>query len=218
MKARNIFFLIGLISLLYGCAAKLQKYDLSEVYAPGLHYEGSEGSTKTAVVEEEKSDLAGVPFRNFYGGDLKRGGIWFGGKGITLEKGEIFTFDAENVGPDSIPFGATFQPIDLIKEEVKIKISARTAGGSPTLYLQLNDAEGYNANAKWPSQKIEASEEFHDYYFDLKDMFMQSFPKKHKVNGAFINGIRFFINPGQAAFTGQLFIREIKIVAVAPAK
>lgn len=218
MKKGNINILfIGCVSLLAACAPKIQTYDLNQDYATSLHIEGTEDKKETkGPVEEEKSDLVGVPFRNFYGGDLKRGGVWFGGKGIAIEKGDVFMFDVENAGPDSLAVGATFQPLDLAKEEVRIKISARATGNvSPLLALELKDIDGFMTNAKWPSQKIEISEEFKDYYFDTKDIFVQNMPKKHKVNGSMINNLKFYVNPGQQpAFTGQIYVKEIKVIPV----
>ncbi len=217
MKRGTIYSLITVfIALLTACSGKIQTYDLSQEYATSLHYEGSSAENKSEA-EEEKSDLVGVPALSFYGGDLKRGAIWWVGKDITLEKGDVFIFDATNVGPDSIPFGATFPPIDLVKEKVMIKISARAEGKEndlPVLYLQLDDVDGYQANAKRPSQKIENSSEFKDYYFDLKDIYVQSQPKKHSVNGAMINSLKFFINPGQSGYTGLIYIKEIKVVSL----
>ncbi len=217
---KGTIYLIACITFLYSCAGTMQTYDLNEEYARTLHYEEMAAGENKAESGEEKSDLVGVPALNFYGGDLKRGGIWWSGKGITLEKGDVFTFDAENVGPDSIPFGATFPPLDLLKAKVLVKISARAEGKDgavPVLYLQVDDASGYKADAKRPSQKIENSADFKDYYFDLKDIFVQSVPK-HSVNGAMINSLKFFINPGQTAFTGQIYIREIKLVPVPEGK
>jgi hypothetical protein len=217
MKKGSIYYLIAaLIVLMSACAGKLQTYDLSEEYATSLHYKGTDDEVVgSEPAEEEKSDLVGVPARNFYGGDLKRGAIWWVGKDISLEKGDVFIIDATNVGPDSIPFGGTFPPIDLIKEPLVLKVSARAQGKDgdmPVLYLQVDDAEGHQANGKRPFNKIENSEEFKDYYFDLRDIYVQSIPKKQKVNGAFINSIKFFINPGQTGYTGQIFIKEVKVV------
>ena len=219
MRKQYIYlFIAGLIVFVSSCAVKVQSYDLANEYATSLHYEGASAEDDGDAAEEEssKSDLVGVPGISFYGGDLKRGAIWWTGKDITLEKGEVFVFEAENVGPDSIPFGATFPPLDLIKEEVMVKISARAEGEgeSPTLYLQVDDADGFMTNSKRPFNKIEKSEEFKDYYFSLKDVFLQATPKKHKVNGAMINSLKFFINPGQAAYTGLIYIQEIKVVPV----
>ncbi|MBX9850930.1 MAG: hypothetical protein K2X86_04145 [Cytophagaceae bacterium] len=220
MKKFNIYFLIaGTIALLSGCAASLQTYDLNTEYATSLHYEGSTGGGSEEE-EDESGMLVGIPAKTFYGGDLKRGGIWWAGKGITLEKGDFFTITANSIGSDSIPFGATFPPIDLLVDEVVLKISARAEGKDgdmPVLYLQVADAGGYQANAKRPFQKIENSGEFKDYYFDLKDIYLQSAPKKHKVNGAMINSLKFFINPGQTPYTGKIFIKEIKVIPAASA-
>ena len=216
MKKGTIYILfIAFALVVSACSGKLQLYDLSQDYSKSLHFEGTEDVDKSADVEE-KSDLAGVLARNFYGGDLKRGGIWFAGKDLELEKGDEFIFDATNIGPDSIPFGSTFPPIDLVTEKVILKITARAEykEGEPTLYLQLEDADGYKANAKMPFHKIENSADYKDYFFDLKDVFVQVYPKKHSVNGAMINSLRFYINPGQSGFTGMIYIKEIKVVLV----
>ncbi|HSZ24379.1 MAG TPA: hypothetical protein VK766_01605 [Cytophagaceae bacterium] len=206
------------------CSAKMQTYDLSEEYATSLHYQPAESGAPVPETDAEKNKgaLVGVPARNFYGGDLKRGGIWWAGKGIILTKGDTFALEATNVGPDNTPFGATFPPINLIKEPVMVKISARAegaAGDEPVLYFQPSDVDGAQANAKRPFQKIENSPEFKDYYFDLRDIYNQAEPEKRKVNGAMINSVKFFINPGQSTgYTGVIYIKEIKVVPVEAGK
>jgi hypothetical protein len=218
MKRGSIYSLIiGFIALMFACSPKMQTYDLSKEYATSLHYQPTPGDEDAVEQEgEEGENLVGIPARTFYGGDVKRGGIWWAGKGISLEKGEVFIFEIDSVGSDSIPFGATFPPIDLLTEEVMIKISARAEGvngSEPTLHMQVDDANGYQANAKRPSQKIQNSEDFKDYYFDARGIFEQSKPKKHRVNGAMINSLKFFVNPGQGPFSGKIYIKEIKVVS-----
>lgn len=230
-KGKKYSLAIMLFILLDGCAARLQTYDLNEEYATSLHIQPVESTGDASAVEEEEGEkLVGVPARNFYGGDLKRGGIWWASKGVTLEKGEVFIFEFTQIGADSTPlgatnpaidlpsnpFGATFPPIDLIKEEVSLKISARAegldsslTGAIPELHLQVDDATGVRADSKRPMNKIENSKEFKDYYFGLKDIYVQNEPKK-KVNGALINSIKFFVNPN--GYTGRIYIREIKVV------
>jgi hypothetical protein len=232
MKKGNIYSLvILLVVLLYGCTAKMQTYDLNEEYATSLHIQPIEKTGDENAIEEEEGDrLVGVPARNFYGGDLKRGGIWWASKGVTLEKGEVFIFEFTQIGADSTPlgatnpaidhpstpFGATFPPIDLIKEEVVLKISARAealdssiTGPEPILNLQVDDATGVRADSKRPSNKIDNSKEFKDYYFGLKDIYLQNEPKK-KVNGALINSLKFLVSPN--SYSGRIYIREIKVV------
>ncbi|HEY8402920.1 MAG TPA: hypothetical protein VIK89_16760 [Cytophagaceae bacterium] len=207
----------GVIALLMsGCSPQFQQYDLAEEYATTLHYEGS---SKGGGNEEDEDDgLVGMPAKNFYNGDLKRGAIWWAGKGIALEKGDVFIINAFNIGPDTTPFGATFPPLDLIIEPSVLKVSMRAEsddGSIPELHMQVDDAKGYKANGKSPVHKVSNKDEFQDYYFDLRDIYVQMFPKKHKVNGAMINSLKFFINPGQAGYTGRIYIKEIKVV---PAK
>jgi hypothetical protein len=206
------------VNIVISCSPSLQTYDLSQEYATSLHYQPpAEGENEKE--EEVESDLAGVPARSFYGGDLKRGAIWWAGKNIYLEKGDVFTYTFENIGPDSTPYGATFPPIDLVTEPLQIKITARAEnneGKSPTMVLMVGDADGYLTNATPPTNTIENSSEFKEYFFDMRNIYMQNTPKKHKVNGKMINTIKVFINPGQAAYTGQIFIKEIKVVQAPP--
>jgi hypothetical protein len=216
MKKGSIYSLItGIIILLSGCAGgKFQVYDLNEEYATSLHYQPP-AETEAEPEEEKKSGLIGVPALSFYGGDLKRGAIWWAGKGFSLGKGDVFNVSADSVGPDSTSFGATFPPIDLIAKEVALKVSVRAEGENgdmPNLYLQVADVEGYQANSKQLFYKIENTGEFKEYYFDMRDIYNQSFPKKHKVNGALINSLKFFVNPGQTPFTGKIYIKEIRVV------
>jgi len=203
----------GVVFLISSCSGEFQKYDLSEEYATSIHYEGMSADDKP-VEEEGASDLVGIPGRTFYNGDLMRGAIWFGGKGVSLDKGEVYTLETFNVGSDSLSFGATFPPLDLVSEPVMLQVSAMAIGTdtiAPVLYLQLSDANGNLANASMPAHKIVIGNGFLDYYFDLRDIYTQLSPKR-KVNGKLINSLKFYINPGKDAYTGKILIQEIKIV------
>ncbi|MFN3406043.1 MAG: hypothetical protein ACK40G_18255 [Cytophagaceae bacterium] len=215
LNFRNIIF-SAFIGTLVACSPQFHSYNLAKEYASSLHYEEGYSEEKGGGQEEDSNaGLAGMIAKNFYGGDLKRGGLWFGGADLFLEKGDVFEIEAENVGGDAAPFGATFPPMDFIIEDVVIKISARAQGkdgSEPELHLQMDDASGNQTNAQRPSVKIENSEEFKDYYFSLKGIWQQEVPKKAKVNGAMINGIKFFVNPGQDGFSGMIYIEAIQIV------
>ena len=236
MKKGIIYSLLGgFLLFVSSCGVQLQTYDLSEEYAIGLHNQEEPVKKGGAVKEEEseKSALIGVTARSFYGGDLKRGGIWWASKGIYIERGDTFAIEVTPLEKDSIagatnpiiventhPFGATFPPIDMIKEPVMLKIIARAESkdtGTAVLHVQLVDADGYKTNAKTPLNKIENSPEFKEYFFDLRDIYNQSQPEKHKVNGALINGIQFFINPGELpGYSGMIYISEIRVVPATP--
>jgi hypothetical protein len=238
MKNGIIYSLVtGCVVALTSCGVQLQSYDLSEEYAIGLHNQEEpvkKGESKKQEDESEKSALIGVTARSFYGGDLKRGGIWWASTGIYIERGDTFaievshpevdTLDAVPANPASNtnthPFGATFPPIDMIKEPVMLKVIARAESKdtvAAVLHVQLVDADGYKTNAKLPLNKIENSTEFKEYFFDLRDIYNQSQPEKHKVNGALINGIQFFINPGEMpGYNGMIYISEIRVVPAPP--
>jgi hypothetical protein len=238
MKKGIIYSLItGFIVALTSCGVQLQTYDLSEEYAMGLHNQEEpekKGAAKKEEDQSEKSALVGVLARSFYGGDLKRGGIWWAGKGIYIERGDTFAIEVTPAEADTAagganaavdhthPFGATFPPIDLIKEPVLLKISARADSKETTpavLQVQLIDADGYKTNAKLPLNTIENTAEFKDYFFDLRDIYTQNTPEKHKVNGALINGLQFFINPGETSgYSGIIYIQEIRVVPAPAAK
>jgi hypothetical protein len=228
-------FLVVLLIELTSCGVQLQSYDLAEDYAIGMHNQ-EEPAKKGAVIKQDddgKSALIGVTARSFYGGDLKRGGIWWASQGIYIERGDTFAIEVSPLETDSNsavvnpsaaenkhPFGATFPPIDLIKEPVMLKLFARAESNdssSAVLHVQVTDADGYMTNAKLPFNKIENSEEFNEYFFDLREIYMQSQPEKHKVNGALVNSLQFFINPGETpGFNGTLYITEIRIVPAPP--
>jgi hypothetical protein len=237
MKKGIIYSLItGFAVAFTSCGVQLQTYDLSEEYAIGLHNQEEPVKKGVAIKEDDegKSALIGVPARSFYGGDLKRGGIWWASKGIYIERGDTFAVEVTHVGADSLPagatnpsnnaathpFGATFPPVDMVKEPVMLKIIARAEGSdtsSAVLYLQLVDADGYKTNAKLPFNKIEKTAELKEYFFDIRDVYNQSQPEKHKVNGALINGLQFFVNPDQMpGFSGIIYISEIRIVPATP--
>jgi hypothetical protein len=228
MKKGIIYSLITvLVAFMASCSPKIQTYDLNEEYATSLHIQPIEstGEELAADDEGENAGLVGVPYRNFYGGDLKRGGIWWASKGVTIAKGDTFNISVTHIGGDSTPlgatnpaidlpttpFGANFSPVDMATEPVAIKISARAQGengATPILHVEAVDMNGNKADAKRPAQTIQNSPEFVDYYFDMKDVFYQNEPKK-KVNGTMISSIKFYITPG---YTGEIYIREIKIV------
>jgi hypothetical protein len=229
--------LVGCIALLSSCGAQLQTYDLSEEYAVGLHNleepVKKSGGPKEEI-QSEKSALIGVSARNFYGGDLKRGGIWWANKGIYLERGDTFAIEVSPVVADGLPagtanpsknveaqsFGATFPPIDLVTQPVILRIVARSFGtglSTAVLHVQFVDADGYKTNAKLPFNRIENSAEFKEYFFDVRDIYNQALPEKHKVNGALINGLQFFINPGETpGYTGMIYISEIRVIPAPP--
>lgn len=207
------YLFVGLAALMTACSGEFQTYTISDTYATSLHYSGS----SQGAGAEEEDERKGVPAKSYYNGDLIGGAIWWARKGIVIDKEEDFLVIAEAIGPDSTPFGATFPPLDFVSEEVQIKVTARAEyeeGDAPTLVLQMQDGGGYFTNEKTTSITIKNTEEVEEYFFTLDDVFKQKTPVPHLVNGGFINSLQVLINPGGPAFTGKIFIEEIKVVPV----
>jgi hypothetical protein len=61
---------------------------------------------------------------------------------------------------------------------------------------------------------MEPGTDFADYYFDFTDKYEQSWPNAQKVTPTSIAEILFFINPGGSAYTGILYIDEIKVISL----
>lgn len=214
MKVKNIYYALFPLAILLmtACAGQFKTYDLSEDYMTSLHYEGSSGASGS---EEDVDERKGVPAIKYYNGDLLGGAIWWARKGIKLDKEDDFIVIADSIGPESTPFGSTFPPLDFTTEKIMLKVTARAEGKDgavPSLHLQLVDANGYKTNASRPSQEIKNTDDVEDYYFDLNEIYVQSTPEKHQVNGGFINSLEFLINPGGTPFTGKIIIEEMKVV------
>lgn len=211
MRAFLKTYCLLMMAVLTACSGEFQTYDLAEDNMAGLHVKASGASSGTEEVELKR----GVPAKGYYRGDLLGGAIWWARKGITIDKEEDFIVIADGVGPESTPFGATFPPLDFIIEKMMIKVTARAEGDKDVeLELQLHDGNGFMTNKKRPSIIIENSDDTEEYYFLLDDAFEQIEPEAHAVNGGFINSVQLFINPGGEAYTGKIYIDELRVVAV----
>lgn len=171
-------------------------------------------------VEEEVVQECGIPGTKFQGGDLMDGPVWWTGAGdLSLaNKGGIYEITANGIGPKYTPFGQTLPGLDMRGDDktgkLCVKISARSEGEDfPSIALQFDDFAGFQTNAKRPTKRIHKGDEFMDYYFMLNDdVWMQSWPADHAVNACLLSKIMLFINPGGPAYTGKVFIKEIKII------
>lgn len=170
--------------------------------------------------QEEEVAECGIPGTRFQGGDLMDGPVWWTGAGdLSLaSKGGVYEITANGIGPKYTPFGQTLPGLDMRGDDktgkLAIKITARSQGENyPSLALQFDDFQGFQTNAKRPTKRIHIGDDFKDYYFMLNDdVWVQSWPSDHAVNACLLSKIMLFINPGGPAYTGKLFIKEIKII------
>lgn len=164
-------------------------------------------------VQGEKIEITGKPILKHNKGDLLKDRFWWKGEGIDISqnKDEV-VIDCKNTGPNYTPFGSDLPLLNFAKEPVVIKIKARAdgiEGTVPLLTVQFDDAEGKQANGKRPEARIGNTKDYHDYYFDCSDIWLQTWPDKKDVNPSIINKLLFFINPGNSGYTGKLHIKEI---------
>lgn len=210
MSKNIIIYLITLV-LLSSCGAVFQTYTLDNEYATSLHFEGATGG-----IGEVEDTRKGVLAKSYYNGDLLGGAIWWKRSGLKLDKEDEFIVIADSAA--NTPFGATFPPLDFITDKVKIKVTAYAegiGGLEPTLQLIMVDGSGYETNAKPSTIVVKNSDDTKDYYFELsEEMFQQSTPREHKVNGGLINSIMLVVNPEGPAYYGKIYIDAIKIVSM----
>ncbi|MDA3882713.1 MAG: hypothetical protein PF481_05485 [Bacteroidales bacterium] len=209
MEKRIVYILFLLLSTA-GCKVTFETISLDQNYMKSLH--SGEKITSEQIV------ISGKPVLSYNNGDLLSNRNWWSLKGINVHKeDEIVVVDFNNIGPTYTPFGADLPLLDFAKEDVVIKITARAEGVNgdvPLLSMQFDDSEGLQANAKRPEARIGNTEEFHDYYFDCSDMWLQMYPDKKEVNAHIINKVLFFVNPGNTGFTGKIFIKEFQALPI----
>lgn len=203
----NITKITGTCLLLFsGCTAKFSSVDMNDSRMATLHTE----------ITDPMSDLSGRSALKYKNGNLHEGLDWWATTGITIAPGKSETvISCINVGPAYSAFGADLQLLDFIKEPTGLRIQARAEGKDgdvPLLTVQFDDAEGHQANARRPAARIGNTADYQDYYFDLSNIWAQSWPDDANVNGAIVNKMLFFINPGGSGYTGKLFIREMQVI------
>lgn len=159
----------------------------------------------------------GIPALSYSNGNLMDGPVWWtgsnAGEEISIEQVDGgYNVRFKNVGPKYTPIGQGLPGLDFSKD-LAIKVQAVADGDEmPTMCLQLDDVDGYQTNAKRPTNRIANDGKVRDYYFPLKGAFVQSWPSAHEVNAGAITKVMFFVNPGGTPYTGSLKIKQIQVV------
>lgn len=115
-------------------------------------------------------------------------------------------------GPGYESFSRGFRPADMTQKPV-VRIKAMVKGPSAAdLRMDVLDHESYESNGKSISHTLPNDGEFHDYYFNYLDKFYQNWPKTFSIDKRLICELKFFLNPGQEPFYGDLYISEIELL------
>lgn len=158
----------------------------------------------------------GLPALRFNDGDLLKGSWWAGTSGdmAVAAKNGGMQIICKNVGAAYTPFGMEMGAVDFTGG-MAIKLVARAEGDDmPTLAVQFDDFEGFQSNSTRPTKRIHLGDDFKEYYFVIDDneIWQQSWPDNHSVDGGLIQKILFFPNPGKAGFTGTIHIKEMQVI------
>lgn len=173
-------------------------------------------SQQLAVEEgEQKGPPATSMFKNGmiddFSGDISP---WWGGDGLTLVKsGDSMRVIAKGIGSKYTPFGRQFPAVDLSETPV-VKVRVRYEGQlAPDLRIDLKDIYGMVANFNPPKFRLRKGGQ-REYYYNFEGKWKQSWPDVKPVDPHAISEMMFFINPGTADWTGNLFIDEIQFIKV----
>ena len=127
---------------------------------------------------------------------------------------EMLKVDFQGAGPAFETFGRGFDKIDFTKTPI-IKIRVKNQGAKPTtLRVDIKDSEGFSTNAKPIAMKLQSGTDFVDYYYDFTGKFEQAWPNVQKVSPQSIVELLLFVNPGGEAYTGMMYIDEIKAISL----
>ncbi|MFN6946646.1 MAG: hypothetical protein ACK4ND_16985, partial [Cytophagaceae bacterium] len=119
---------------------------------------------------------------------------------------------ATEVGKEYECFGKQFDAVDFTKTPVlKLKVKSDT---ELKLRINLKDYDGNVNNDKPIIKKVEAGNEFKEYYFDFTNTWKQSYPDVQEVDPVEIVELLIFINPGMKPFSGTIFIDDVEAVPV----
>lgn len=141
---------------------------------------------------------------------------WSGSESkIAISKeGEMLKVELKAAGPAFETFGRGFDKIDFTKTPI-VKVRVKNEGVKPTtLRVDIKDSEGFSTNAKPIAIKLQSGTDFVDYYYDFTGKFEQAWPNVQKVSPQSIVELLLFVNPGGEAYTGTMYIDEIKAISL----
>ncbi|MBX9853119.1 MAG: hypothetical protein K2X86_15355 [Cytophagaceae bacterium] len=167
-------------------------------------------NNNTVVTESVEAKL----IDDFSGQDINN--WWSGAEGkVTLSKEEeMLKVDFKEAGPAYETFGRGFDKINFLKTPV-LKVRVKVQGEKPAnLRIDVKDASGFSTNARPTAIKIESGTDFVNYYYDFTNKFEQSWPNVQKVDPEGVVEVVFFVNPGGQAYTGTIYIDEIKAISL----
>jgi hypothetical protein len=132
---------------------------------------------------------------------------------ISNYKGNIVA-QTNKVGPDWGCFGKNLGgSLNLSKHQV-LKFRAKAEGGTKPVEIQftLRDGEKHETNGKPARSRIPVDGKYREFYINMSDRWIQTWPSKKTVNPSDITDVLVFLNPGGRPFTGTVLIDYIEMI------
>ncbi len=202
IKYKSIFFACSLL-LLFGCK----------------HFQTQMLTDEHQIALEEPAEK-GVPANQYKGGMLFNfkepiNKWWVANTKLAMSKvGDTLKVQLKDCGLKYECWGTELDELLDFTNSPVLKVTARSEGATvPTLGISLKDMDGFDTSLDRPSQKIEKSDEYIEYYFNYNKKWTHWEGKK-PVDPAGIIEILFFVNPGQMNWTGTIYIDDIQVITL----
>jgi hypothetical protein len=147
-----------------------------------------------------------------FSGDIS---AWYGGEKFKISKtaDSALKVIVDMAGPKYESFGYRMQTLNM-KNTPKIRAKIKIDSKQPVQFrLDCKDVDGYITNANPATVMLYPKDTVYKYvFFDFKSRWKQAWPDTRTVDAERITELLVFINPGNAPWTGTIYIDEIEIV------
>ncbi len=202
LRYRSIFFAC-LLFLAFGCK----------------HFQTQELTDDHQIALEEPAEK-GIPANQYKKGMLFSfkepiNKWWVANNKLSIAKvGDSLRVQLKDCGLKYECWGTELDELLDFTDSPVLKVTARSEGATvPTLGISLKDMDGFDTSLDRPSQRIERSDEYVEYYFNYNRKWTHWEGKK-PVDPAAIIEILFFVNPGQMNWTGTIYIDDIQVITL----
>jgi hypothetical protein len=167
----------------------------------------------------EEPPEKGIPANKYKGGKLFTfdGPInkwWVANSKLSIERvGDTLKVQMKDCGLKYECWGTELDELLDFTESDVLKVTARATGSNstPALGISLKDTDGNDTSLDRPTNRIELSDEYVEYYYNYNRKWTH-WEGKRAVDASGIIEILFFVNPGQMNWTGTIFIDKVEVI------
>lgn len=143
---------------------------------------------------------------------------WSASEKLVISRdGNALKIISNGAGPKYEVIGTGLKTVNLTKFPL-LKARIKAVGAGADIRIDVKDADGNTTNASPNVVKVQAGQDYTDFYFDFTGKFNQSWPDIKTVNPAQIVEMIVMFNPGGQPYTGTVFIDDIQLLPAADKK